>query len=125
VIGDLGWAHDAGVEWRRTMRSPTVAWRDDASAGCPTMLTMAADRKESRGPGRFKSQPRYFPVGRAPKPARRFWRLAPCQTDYRAIPLMPRAERRAFHRAKDMNWDDTGAPLRAPAQAPQASPPRI
>ena len=45
--------------------------------------------------------------------------------DYRAIPLMLRAERRAFHRAKDMSCDDTGAPLRAPAQAPQASPLRI
>jgi hypothetical protein len=45
--------------------------------------------------------------------------------DYRAIPLMLRAERRAFHRPKDMRCADTGAPLRAPAQAPQASPLRI
>jgi hypothetical protein len=43
------------------------------------VLTMAADREESRGPRRFKSQPRYYPMGRAPEPARRFSCLTPCQ----------------------------------------------
>ena len=58
-------------------RSTTAAWRNDASAGCPTQLTMAADREQSRGPHRFKSQPCYYPMG---EPARRFSCLTPCQT---------------------------------------------
>ena len=58
--------------WRRTVRSSTAAWRDDTSAGCPNMLTMAADREESRRLRRFISQPRYYAMGYAPEPARRF-----------------------------------------------------
>src|SRR5260370_35320960 len=46
------------------------AWRDDASAGCPAMLTMAADREKARQPRRFKSQPPAYPMERAPEPAR-------------------------------------------------------
>jgi hypothetical protein len=77
VIGDLGWAHDAGVEARGAERCGTdAAWRDDASAGCATMPTMAADREESGG----KSQPRYLRMGCAPKSARRFSSLTACQT---------------------------------------------
>ena len=82
VVAISAGRHDAGVEAHgaATMRSPTAAWRNDASAGCPTVLTMVADREGSRGPRRFKSQPRYYPMGRAPEPARRFSCLRPCQT---------------------------------------------
>ena len=66
--------------WRRTVRSPTAAWCDDVSAGRRAMLTMAANRGESRGPRRFKSQPRCYPMRRMPEPARRFSCLTTCQT---------------------------------------------
>lgn len=55
--------------------------------------------------------------------ARQNWRVI--SPAYRAIPLMPRAEGGAFHRAKDMNREDAAAPLRPPARAPRASAPRI
>src|SRR5262249_17142354 len=45
--------------------------------------------------------------------------------DYRPIPLMPPAGGPALLRATDLNCDHTGAPLRAPAEAPRASRPRI
>jgi len=87
---------------------------------------MAVDREESGGPRRFEIATPLLPYGTRAGP-RRFSCLTPCQTavTYRAIPLMLRAERRAFYRAKDMNRDDTAAPLRPPAEAPRASPPRI
>src|SRR5258708_40341984 len=69
--------------WRPRAQNGGVAksrWRDDASAGCAAMLTMAADREKSRGPRRFKSQPRDYPYGaRAGTGARRFSCLTPCQ----------------------------------------------
>ena len=36
-----------------------AAWRNDASAGCPTQLTMAADREQYAAPNVLKSQPCY------------------------------------------------------------------
>lgn len=86
MIGDLGWAHDAGVEAHGAER-------------CDHQLQLGAP----------------FLVPHA----------MPNCDDYRAIPLMPRAAGRALHRAKELNCDDTGAPLRPPAEAPRASPPRI
>lgn len=44
---------------------------------------------------------------------------------YPAISLMPPAEGRALERLKDLKFGDTGVLLRAPAEARQASRPRI
>jgi hypothetical protein len=89
----------------------------------PYHANHVGQREQSRAPGRFKSQPSTtlwragasFLLPHAVSKLRRLLRYS----------LTLRVERRAFHRAKDMSCDDTGAPLRAPAQALQASPLRI
>lgn len=49
----------------------------------------------------------------------------PSWDDCPAIPLVPQAEDRSLERANDLKCEDTEALLRAPAEAPQASRPRI
>jgi hypothetical protein len=105
----------AGVEVQLQLGTRTPA-------PVPYLATMAADREQSRGPHRFATVV-YYPMG---EPSSFLVPHAmPNRDDYHAIPLTLWAERRAFHRAKDMSCDDTAAPLRAPAQALQASPLRI
>jgi len=88
----------------------------------PYHANHVGQREQSRAPRRFKSQPCYNPMD-----SRRVISLASRRKLLRLLrySLTLRVERRAFHRAKDMSCDDTGAPLRAPAQAIQASPLRI
>ena len=73
---------------------------------CPTQLTVAADREQSRGPDRFKSQPYCLPYAR--KGCYLVPHAMPNCDDYRAIPLTwttpvgvrPQADRRTLCRGK-------------------------
>jgi hypothetical protein len=92
--------------WRRIVGPPTPA--------CRRQRQRRPIAARHAGPRRFKSQPRYYPMGRAPRSAPFLVSFdMPNCDNYRAIPLMPRAS------------DDMGAPLRPPAEAPRASQPQI